>query len=340
MTVFVNMFRRPLNYKILTKSFCLLVLFLIFVTPGCTRGDINLKNTFLNEKRLKHWKLVFSDGENILTFDMDGHISKLLYRSNTSFYHPSLSKDKKKILCVAEIIKRGKVEHNIVLYNIATNNLTFIIKNIEAYHPKWSPNELEFAYVSKDKLDNRYNLILYDFRKKKERLLLKRQFFYENANSFDWSPDGKKIVYSSNRWVKILDLLSLHSKKIVKGDAPSWSSKGLISFREGTFNYVVKSDGNTEARWIGKKYFIYDYYSKKVSFLLNGSMWFSIFGCNSGYKGPLIWSPNSKYILFYQYGRFLGDISDSYVVYVMSIKDRKVVKIGCISCPIWGFSWR
>jgi Tol biopolymer transport system component len=78
------------------------------------------------------------------------------------------------------------------------------------------------------------------------------------------SPDGKQVVYSSNRTyrnsdrqtLKLFDVASRTSRDLlIEGFAPRWSPKGdLIAFISGGNYYVVRPDGSGQRRIATGKY--------------------------------------------------------------------------------------
>lgn len=118
----------------------------------------------------------------------DGSGLKLLYNTPSYQYDVKWSPDGKRIAFLSNIVPTTKI---IITDKDGKNTLTL---GPEGMAPKWSPNGKQITYFSRQ--DGDFDIYLADIKGK----IIKK---LTNNKSYDgdpfWSPDGKKIVFSTDR---------------------------------------------------------------------------------------------------------------------------------------------
>jgi Tol biopolymer transport system component len=120
-----------------------------------------------------------------------------------------LSPDNNKYLFVLE--EEGK-EDRLCVFNLITKETKVISAHSYFNSPVWSPVEDKIAFVF-------YGLRIIDEDGKNEISI-------EKGYDFNWSPDGKKIVYSDDQNIYIYDVESNTSTYLTIGAYPKWSPDG------------------------------------------------------------------------------------------------------------------
>ena len=121
------------------------------------------------------------------------------------------------------------------------------------YDPAWAPEASRIAYVS-SKGQRGHNIWIMD-RFGGNRTPLTHSIYYNVLP--DWSPDGKKIVFASNRTgnydIWVMDSFGKNKKRITTNKGldthPVWSPDGeeilFVSNRNGNMQlWIMKSDGS------------------------------------------------------------------------------------------------
>ena len=143
--------------------------------------------------------------------------------------------------------------------------------------------------------------------------------------SYAWSPDDRKIVYEGiDDDILIYNLDTGQSRTLVaKGQAegfPTWSPSGeWIAYMGADRNYYrIHPDGSGQELLLEK-------FKPGWWNLLSWEMWTNPV---TDISGPLIWSPDSRYLL---YGRNAGQVGLQTMLYVVDLNSRHHVRLGEIN---------
>lgn len=188
----------------------------------------------------------------------------------------------------------------------------------------WSPNGKEIAFFAYPDL---FTLRLYSIDI--ETRIISELNEGRPTISMSWSPDGQKFIVSEyprspdsetfGGGLFIVDLKTKERRSIGQGAWPSWSPNGDLIAYFGADNqncYTMTSDGLNK-----RKLFSYR----------------PLFSTGYRLMGPLVWSPDGRYIIYH---REDGPKGDQRVIYLYDIKDRSrsqifsggpVEIVGCVS---------
>ncbi|HHD92424.1 MAG TPA: hypothetical protein ENL06_02245 [Candidatus Portnoybacteria bacterium] len=254
--------------------------------------------------------LFAGDTRMIYKLDFDGKATPLLSdKTICCFSSFSLSRDKQKVVFV-ELANTGNGyayylsimdingKNKKRLLNLNTNSE---IQGIRAI--KWSPvNNNEIAFLANYNYDKEsYSLYLFDIKTKTLRIIAKDFVSALGPPTISWSPDGKKIVFTSiDGAVTIVnkDGSNLHSI-ISEGNVPAWSPNGrYIMYRKGKYYMKKFNDGSSDGGYNGNgNYYLFDLEKNKEKEIFNNKQ-FKIIPLDVFVQS--IWSSDSKYILLYK----------------------------------------
>lgn len=204
----------------------------------------------------------------------------------------------------------------------------------------WSVNRRFIAYWSSQGGDNeaQINLCIYDTENKKV-ITLKQDcgypFYDLDAIPPSWSPDNQHLVFANkNGWVDIVNINTGKTKKLVLGNMPSWSPDGrVIAYRESGRKKISQSITDEKTRY----YYIFpDGTNQQFIFDSNNTSDILF----SGYHKNLVWTPDSKFLLFVNYYEsFSGSFMSKF--YVFNIMNKKLTSIsekfdGFVDCFVCG----
>lgn len=254
----------------------------------------------------------------------------VLAEKNLSFRNPSLSPDGQRI---AFSLSGGSAPLSSGIGITHVNGRGFerlALPGLKSEGISWSPDGRKLAFWAGRNADTEsMDLYLYDFNEMKARCLLKKATSYGTHYTLSWSPDSERLVFASlDGYVSVMNLRSGSVRKIIRGDAPSWSPDGTtIMYREGVpyskmvnerlMYYAVDPEGK------GRR-FIFDGGSEKWD---TGEV-----------TQPVVWSPDGNYILYFKtYDPFFD--TNCSKVYIMDVHQNKkylVTKNKHIQGCSWG----
>ncbi|MDD5131709.1 MAG: DPP IV N-terminal domain-containing protein [bacterium] len=185
----------------------------------------------------------------------------------------------------------------------------------------WAPSGKLIAFIVGYSRQKKEDLYIIDVESGKSKILIEniggispQAWSPSGISPQAWSPDGNKIVYESCETpaheIMIIDINTKETKKIAEGKYPSWSPDGKkIAFKDKEGNcYIINHDGSNKQLLLkGKTSFIK--YIKGIYQV----------------RGNLLWSPDSKYIL---YDRITGMKGVESTLYIMDVESKESIKIG------------
>lgn len=161
---------------------------------------------------------------------------------------------------------------------------------VQAEGISWSPDEKHIAFwCGRNAETESMDLCLFDMEGKGSRVLLKKATFYGSPFATSWSPDSKGILFTSIEGdVSIVDRHTRRVMRVARGGAPSWSPDGTtIIYREG-IPYSRRPDERLRYFAIGP-----DGKNKRLVFEGGPQKW-----DDGQVTQPVVWSPDSRFILF------------------------------------------
>jgi len=263
------------------------------------------------------WKIIYSNGLSpfeLIELRFLRNDMVILSEPDFSFRNPSISKNGSSIV-FSMSHNADKENHNIGI--AASDGTGLQILHDSGLHTEGisqSPDGRWIAFWSgRNKDTQSMDLYIYDLTQHRVRLLLKKATFYGTYFTPSWSPDSQKIVFASlEGYVSTIDINTSKVKKIVKGDAPAWSPDGtIIVYREG-----IQFSRKPEERL---SYFAISPEGKNRRFIFDGG---STKWDEGDVTQPVVWSPDSKYIMFFKTYDPLFDRNFS-KIYIFDIEKNK-----------------
>jgi WD40 repeat protein len=148
----------------------------------------------------------------------------------------------------------------------------------------WSPNGKDIAVKALSAPAGNFDLYLYHLSDRSSTLLVNGELS-QGYGGVSWAPDGKAIAYEDSEFnICIMNLETKGRTKLDIGTSPTWSPSG----RYIAYEVVDKKSKNPG-------FVIYDLQSGKKQRILGGENIIS----------GLIWSPDSRYVLFSRLSRGL-----------------------------------
>jgi Tol biopolymer transport system component len=301
----------------------LIILLLLTMVFSCTKSNtVVLK---LNELQKKEkWKIIFnSEGSSLYAFSFKDENTEIYVNKNSFINASSLSKDGKLIVFSTE--KIVEEDSDILVMNSDGTGVHKLFSYKRVKGTSLSPDGKKIAFWGDyNDIIKSKNMYLYDIEENKIKLLQKEATYSGTAFSPSWSPDSKQIVYSSlDGYITVINIDDLKTKKLIQGDAPSWSPDGkTIVYREGISYFRELPDKETTEYYIeGHKYFAIEPTGENNRFIFDGKPRIWEVGDNA--FSPVVWSPDSKYILFFKPYDSLIHGPNRSRIYIFDVKNKK-----------------
>ena len=173
-------------------------------------------------------------------------------------------------LAFRKFVERG-------FYIIGLNGKTVVDYNLEIDNHidllSWSPTEEYLAFLgTDDKFDKIGNIHIYNLRTKEFRTIYSFANYFDYPSSPSWDGTGKKIYFvNRDNLIIEFDIIANTLKEITGGKAVHWISESKILIRKER-----------------KKYYLYDFKSKKEKYLFRLGWW---------QYPPISLSPDKKFFL-------------------------------------------
>ncbi len=187
----------------------------------------------------------------------------------------------------------------------------------------WSPNGKDIALQGRSASTGNYDLYVYRLSDHQPTLIVAKEL-NPGYGGVSWAPDGKSIVYEDSQFnLWIINPDTKERRKLDTGTSPTWSPSG---------QYVAYQVVDKNAKNPG--FVLYDLQSQKKQQILAGQDILS----------GLIWSPDSRYLIFSRLSRGLlatwvalhGDDywGDLYVLDLTSGAESRVYRQGGTIVPV------
>jgi len=325
------------------KKFVLLLFGIaILIAFSVIAYNRNLKTELFKLQKQENWRIFFSDGENLYFLSLDGEYKKLQFENEAGRRYPAFSPNGQKI-AYAELDYNSNKNH-IVVINAENGNKEQLYETdgwLDCI--AWSPDGNKIIFYTNHKEDKgSKDIYILDLKTKSVKVLAQDLICVYSNFTPSWSPDSRKIVFASIAGdILTIDVESGQMNKICQGDASSWSPDGkYIIFRDGRSYIKLLPDGARDYVEEGTKYYIMASDGKEKHLLFQSKDHQYPWGYTHGSKAPLIWSPDSKYVLFFTHSASIVNPTGSPNAYIMDVKNKKEVSIGELPVGyIWGCSW-
>ncbi|OPX29099.1 MAG: hypothetical protein B1H08_04545 [Candidatus Omnitrophica bacterium 4484_171] len=300
-----------------------LALAIVICLPLACNSQSLHKKELLMLQRKQGWKIVFFQGEYgkiLYLLDLSGRVQKLdlgrLSIKKSSLGSPSIDSKNDKLYLV-ESDMESPSESLIVEIDMQNKKRRIVLK-CNPFSLSVSPNGRFLAFTGKH--NGARGLFVVNSATGKVYLHIRG---VNTACSPSWGPESKRLAYcSKDDFIYILDMNNFSKMRLVHGSFPSWvPSTNLISYREL------------------KRYYLIDINTRQKNDFLDAEKRLNFLGKVAGMGGPLLWSPDGRYALFYHIGTMFCDVTEQYVIYLIERNTREIIRVGSIRGPIVGISW-
>ena len=228
---------------------------------------------------------------------------------------PAFAPDGKQVAFVRQS-SPGPNNEVIAVQNLSDGtSLDLVSLPMFVYSVSWAPNGKEIAFIAEKANDKVTRFGLYIVRLEDRQITpLTPGSFLDPNSSASWSPDGQEIAVVA--WpegtakerrdsVVVVKRASGSQRSIAYGRYPSWSLDGeVIAYLDGQHCYTIRPDGT----------------NSQLLFSFNRwplRRWYTL-------KGPLLWSPDMKYLIYH---REDGEKGDSRKIYLLDLKSNEKKEI-------------
>ncbi len=317
----------------------LYILSCLVLLPSCVTGGDEILMRLKELQTKENWKIIYSwGGDSLYDFSFNGKHKKIYSKKDYIIDYPSFSKDAKNIFfCIRKI---GEEDNDIAIINSDGTGFRNLLSFKKAKGASLSPDGKKIVFWGdyNEKIKSK-NMYLFEIEENKLTLLQQDATYAETAFPPSWSPDSRQLVYSSlEGHVTIIDIYDSKIRKLIAGDAPSWSPDGkTIIFREGISYFRTLPDKKTTEYYVeGYKYYAIEPNGGDKKFLFDGKSRFWEAGGNA--YAPVVWSPDSKYFLFYKPYDSLVKGPNNARIYIMDFEKNNIYFVKKLS-EIPRFSW-
>ena len=242
-----------------------------------------LSQRLLELERQQRWHILVHGMDEISYLSEANGKLETVY---TRFHHrnqswigfASLHPNGKRLTLVTKLYDRQSAD--LIVYDIAPQKQETILSMPYLFGPRWSPDGDRIAFSGRSGATGSFDLNVYELRTAKVSQIVAGEL-PSGEGYFDWSPDGKKIVYENvDGYIRIIDAQTKENRALGKGGSPRWCPDGKqISYhKDGEVAVVLQNVESGQSRTI--------FVGEKV--------------------GSPTWSPDGRYIT---YSQLYGDIS-------------------------------
>ncbi len=305
------------NVKQVFRWCCYIAIGLLLA--ACNSQSLHKKKLLMLEKE-QGWKIVFSQGEYgkiLYLLDLSGRVhkldlGKLVHKESLEF--PSIDSQNNKLY----LVESDMVEENFIVELDMQNKKRRIVLKCNPFSLAVSPDGRFIAFTG----EHNETRGLFVINSATGEVCL-RIPAVNTACPPSWGPESKRLAYcSKDGFIYILDIRNSSKIRLIHGSYPSWvPGTNLINYREL------------------ERYYLIDINTGQKSDFLDAEKKLSILGKVAGMGGPLLWSPDGRYALFYHIGVMFCDVTQQYVIYVIDRRTREIIRVGSIRGPIVGISW-
>jgi len=241
--------------------------------------------------------------------------------------YSSLSFDGQYIAYVRRISASNNDEA-ITIFSLRDNSTKDLIRSPKPiYGLAWSPGAKQIAFLARNPYEENYRFSLYTVTLSSQQITDLTPNAYLDANSsISWSPDGREIAvqqsYSSpikgqSQGVVLVDCETKQNRRVDFGRDPSWSPDGQrIAYLDisGENCYTIRRDGASKVK------------------LFSGAR---VISFGRELAGPLVWSPDMRFLVFHEMAGLIGDQRRIYVLNLRTGKKSEVFSGGRLELVDW-----